>query len=132
MWRQLELVADVVAALAGVRHVHSQHQRLVAQGLHAVHDLLRQLAVPVQVELEPAVAVWRGSYDLLHRAGGVGAGDVAGVERFCGCGDVEKKGRFCRLSACFSIDICSISACMGSHPGLWPSLLRARPGSEML
>lgn len=104
MWRQLELVADVVAALAGVRHVHRQHQCLVAQGLHAVHDLLRQLAVAVQIELEPAVAVWRGGYDLLHGAGGVGAGDVAGVERFCGCGDVEK-GRFGPLSGSFSTDM---------------------------
>lgn len=129
MRRQLELVADVVAALAGVRDVHRQHQRLVAEGLHAVHDLLRQLAVPVQIQLEPAVTVWRGGYDLLHGAGGVGAGDVAGVERFCGCGDVEKD----RL--CFGTDIdscCRISACIGSHPGLWPPLLRARPGSEKL
>lgn len=93
MWWQLELVADVVAALTGVRDVHRQHQRLVAEGLHAVHGLFRQLAVPVQIQLEPAVTVWCSGYDLLHGAGGVGAGDVAGVERFCGCED-DDKGRF--------------------------------------
>lgn len=97
MWRQLELVADVVAALAGVRHVHRQHQRLVAEGLHAVHDLLRQLAVPVQIQLEPAVTVRCGGYDLLHGAGGVGAGDVAGVERFRGCEVVMKDHFFINL-----------------------------------
>lgn len=97
MWRQLELVADVVAALAGVWHVHRQHQRLVAEGLHAVHDLLRQLTVPVQIQLEPAVTVRCGGYDLLHGAGGVGAGDVAGVERFRGCEVVRKECFFIYL-----------------------------------
>lgn len=108
MWRQLELVADVVAALAGVRDVHRQHQRLVAQRLHPVHNLLRQLAVPVQIQLEPAVTVGRGGYDLLHGAGGVGAGDVAGVERFCGCGDVERE-RLLAFSGCFSTGIDSFA-----------------------
>lgn len=85
VWRQLELVADVVAPFARVGDVHSEDQRLVAERLHAVHNLLRQLPVPVHVQLEPAVAVRRGRHYLLHRAGGVSAGDVAGVEGLCGC-----------------------------------------------
>lgn len=84
MGRQLELVADVVAALPRVGDVDGEDEGLVAEPLHAVHDLLRQLAVPVDVQLEPAVPVWCGGHDLLHGAGGVGAGDVAGVEGLSG------------------------------------------------
>lgn len=82
---QLELVADVVAALPRVGDVHGEDQGLVAERLHAVHDLLGQLPVPVDVQLEPAVAIGRGGHDFLHRTGGVGAGDVAGVEGLSGC-----------------------------------------------
>lgn len=85
VWWQLELIADVVASLPRVGDIDGEDKGLVAQRLHAVHNLLRQLAVPVDVELEPAVAVGRGRHDLLHRAGGVGAGDVAGVEGLSGC-----------------------------------------------
>lgn len=85
MGRQLELVADVVATLPGVWDVDSEDQGLVAQRLHPVHDLFRQLPVPVDVQLEPAVAIGCGGHDLLHGAGGVGAGDVAGVESLSGC-----------------------------------------------
>lgn len=85
MGRQLELVADVVAALPSVWDVDGEDQGLVAQRLHPVHDLFRQLPVPVDVQLEPAVAIGCGSHDFLYRAGGVGAGDVAGVERLSGC-----------------------------------------------
>lgn len=91
MRRQLELVADVVAPLAGVGHVHGEDQGLVAQRLHTVDDLLGQLAVTVDIQLEPAVAVGGRRHDLLHRAGGVGAGDVAGVERLRRCGAKEEK-----------------------------------------
>lgn len=85
MGRQLELVADVVAALPRVGDVDGENQGLVAQRLHPVHDLFRQLSVPVDVQLEPAVAIGCSSHDFLHRAGGVGAGDVAGVESLSGC-----------------------------------------------
>lgn len=64
--RQLELVADVVAALPGVGDVDGEDQGLVAERLHAVHDLLGQLPVPVHVQLEPAVTVRRRRHDLLH------------------------------------------------------------------
>lgn len=66
MWRQLELVADVIAALSGVGHVSGEDQGLVAQGLDTLHNLFRKLAVPVHVQLEPAVAVRGGSNDLFH------------------------------------------------------------------
>lgn len=89
--RQLELVADVVAALASVGDVDGEDEGLVAERLDAVHDLLRQFAVPVHVQLEPAVTVGCSRHDLLHRAGGVSAGDVAGVQGLCGCeAEVEK------------------------------------------
>lgn len=78
--RQLELVSNVIAALPSVGDVHGEDERLVAQRLYTVHDLFGQLPVPVHVQLEPAVTVGRGRHDLLHRAGGVCAGDVAGVE----------------------------------------------------
>lgn len=84
--RQLELVADVVAALPRVGHVDCEDQRLVAERLHAVHHMFRQLPVSVHIQLEPAVAVGCCCHDLLHRARGICAGDVAGVEGLGGCG----------------------------------------------
>lgn len=39
VWRQLELVADVVAALSGVGDIDGEDERLVAERLHAVYDL---------------------------------------------------------------------------------------------
>jgi len=92
------VVTYVVAALAGVGHVDGQHQGLVAQRLHALDDLLRQLAVAVHVQLEPAEAVGRRRHDLLHGAGGVGAGDVAGVDRLRGWRDMT----FVDISSAFN------------------------------
>lgn len=66
VWRQLELVADVVAALSSVGDIDGEDQGLVAEGLYTVNNMFRQLPVPVHVQLEPAVAVWRCCYDLLH------------------------------------------------------------------
>lgn len=91
MGGQLELVADVVAALPRVGHVDGEDEGLVAERLHAVHDLFRQLPVSVDVELEPAVAIGRGGHNFLHRAGGVGAGDVAGIEGLSGCEERWRK-----------------------------------------
>lgn len=85
MGGQLELVADVVATLPRVWDVNGEDEGLVTERLHPVHDLLRQLPVPIDVQLEPAVAVGCGGHDFLHRAGGVGAGDVTGVESLSGC-----------------------------------------------
>lgn len=85
MWRQLELVADVIAAFSSIGDVDGEDQSFVAQRFHSMHDLFGQLSVPVDVQLEPAVAVWCCSSNLLHGAGGVRAGDVAGVEGLGGC-----------------------------------------------
>lgn len=93
---QLELVANVVAALSSVGDVDRKDQSFVAKGLHPVHQLLRQFPVPVHIQLEPAVTVWSCCNNLLHRAGRVCAGDVAGVESLGGC---MVKFRFTVLTA---------------------------------
>lgn len=66
MWWQLELVADVIAALSSVRDVNGEDQSLVAEPLYTVHDLFRQLPIPVHVKLEPPVTVWCCCHNLLH------------------------------------------------------------------
>lgn len=77
--RQAEAVADVVASLARVGQVSSEDQGLESQVLCLLDQLLGSRPVAVDVELEPAQPAGRGSRDLLQSAGGVGAGDVAGV-----------------------------------------------------
>lgn len=40
VWRKLKLVADVITTFASIRYVDCQHQGLVAECLHSVHELL--------------------------------------------------------------------------------------------
>lgn len=77
--RQAEAVADIVASLACVGQIGGEDQGLESQGLCLLEQPLGSRPVALDVELEPAQAARRGRRDLLQRAGGVGAGNVAGV-----------------------------------------------------
>ncbi len=82
-WK-LKLVAYVTAAFASVRHIHCKNQSFVAECLHSVHNLLRELTVPVQVQLEPTKPVGRCCDNLLHWTCGVCASYVTGVHCLSG------------------------------------------------
>lgn len=77
--RKAEAIADIVASLACVGQIRGEDEALEAQGLRPLDQLLGSCPVAVDVELEPAETAGRSRGDLLQRAGGVGAGNVADV-----------------------------------------------------
>lgn len=89
--RKTETIADIVASLACVGQIRGEDEALEAQGLRPLDQLLGSCPVAVDVELEPAEATGRGCGDLLQRAGGVGAGNVAGVHCSGRLGGVGKE-----------------------------------------
>lgn len=89
--RKAESIADIVASLACVGQIRGEDEALEARGLCPSDQLLGSCSVAVDVELEPAEAAGRGRRDLLQRAGGVGAGNVAGVHGSGRLGGTEKE-----------------------------------------
>ncbi|MNT10655.1 hypothetical protein D3C72_1454970 [compost metagenome] len=70
--RQLEAIALVVVAVAVHRHVHGQEQHRVAVLPGSVHQVFRDAAVPLHVQLQPEVAAGRGAHVLQQGRGSGG------------------------------------------------------------
>lgn len=77
--RKPETITDIITSFACVGQICGEDEALEAQGLSPLDQLLRNCPVAVDVELEPSEAPGGGCRDFLQRAGGVRAGNVAGV-----------------------------------------------------
>lgn len=83
--RKAETIADVITSFACVGQIRGKDEAPETQGLRPLDQLLGNRPVAVNVELEPLEAARGSRRDLLQRAGGIRAGDVAGVHGFGRC-----------------------------------------------
>lgn len=94
MGRKPETITDIITSFACVGQVRGEDEGLEAQGLSPLDQLLRNCPVAVDVELEPSEAPRGSCGDFLQRAGGVRAGNVAGVH---GIGRFGRYGKIIRI-----------------------------------
>lgn len=117
--RKAETIADIVASLARVGQIRSEDEGLEAQGLCPPDQLPGSRPVAVDVELEPAEAAGRSRGDLLQRAGGVGAGNVAGVHCSGRLGGIGKESETkASEGSCQTSDTKLCTVCR-DHPKSW-------------
>lgn len=92
--RKPETITDIITSFACVGQICGEDEALEAQGLSPLDQLLRNCPVAVDVELEPSETPRGSRGDLLQRAGGVRAGNVAGVH---GIGRFGRYGKIIRI-----------------------------------